>query len=70
MTRAEELPNPGLTVTFIDRMEDVTDYVKRASKEIKSRIPMLFSFCHPLILTHCTERAGGELLSAQVSRWR
>ena len=29
MTRAEELPNPGLTVTFIDRIDDVTDYVKQ-----------------------------------------
>lgn len=27
MSRAEELPNPGLTVTFIDRIDDVTDYV-------------------------------------------
>ena len=28
MTQAEELPNPGLTVTFIDKIEDVTEYVK------------------------------------------
>ncbi len=27
MNRNEELPNPGLTVTFIDKMEDVTEYV-------------------------------------------
>ncbi|HIZ87918.1 MAG TPA: S46 family peptidase [Candidatus Coprenecus pullistercoris] len=27
MTREEELPNPGLTVSFLDRMEDVTDAV-------------------------------------------
>ena len=27
MTRSEELPNPGLTVSFLDRMEDVTDKV-------------------------------------------
>ncbi|MDR1344276.1 MAG: S46 family peptidase [Tannerellaceae bacterium] len=27
MTRNEELPNPGLSVTFIDRIEDVTQYV-------------------------------------------
>ncbi len=25
MTREEELPNPGLTVTFLKRMEDVTE---------------------------------------------
>jgi hypothetical protein len=27
MTRGDELPNPGLSVTFIDRIEDVTAYV-------------------------------------------
>ena len=27
MSRKEELPNPGLTVTFLKRMEDVTDKV-------------------------------------------
>ena len=27
MSKEEELPNPGLTVTFIDKIEDVTDYV-------------------------------------------
>ena len=30
MNREEELPNPGLTVTFIEKIEDVTDYVKKA----------------------------------------
>lgn len=30
MNRNEELPNPGLTVTFTDRIEDVTSYVKEA----------------------------------------
>ncbi|MDD4661406.1 MAG: S46 family peptidase [Massilibacteroides sp.] len=30
MTREQELPNPGLTVTFIDKIEEVTDYVKQA----------------------------------------
>ena len=27
MNRSEELPNPGLTVSFLDRMEDVTDII-------------------------------------------
>ena len=27
MSREEELPNPGLTVTFLKRMEDVTEKV-------------------------------------------
>ena len=28
MSRDKELPNPGLTVTFIDKIDDVTDYVR------------------------------------------
>lgn len=30
MNNSEELPNPGLTVTFVDRIEDVTQFVKDA----------------------------------------
>ncbi len=33
--RAEELPNPGLTVTFVDQIEDVTDYVKQCLERDK-----------------------------------
>ena len=29
MSREEELPNPGMTVTFIDKIEDVTAFVKQ-----------------------------------------
>ena len=29
MSRAEELPNPGLTVSFLDRMEDVTGIIMK-----------------------------------------
>ena len=29
MSRSEELPNPGLTVSFLERMDDVTDAVLR-----------------------------------------
>lgn len=36
-TRAEELPNPGLTVTFIDGIEDVTDYVKECLERDKEQ---------------------------------
>ena len=31
MSREEELPNPGLTVTFLKRMEDVTDRVLKGT---------------------------------------
>ena len=34
MSRDQELPNPGMTVTFIDKIEDVTDYVKKELKKI------------------------------------
>lgn len=37
MSQAEELPNPGLTVTFIDRMEDVTTYVKECLERDKAK---------------------------------
>lgn len=33
MNQAEELPNPGLTATFIIRMEDVTDKINKASQQ-------------------------------------
>ena len=33
MTRADELPNPGLTVRFLERMEDVTAVVLKGYKE-------------------------------------
>ncbi len=33
MTRAEELPNPGLSVSFLEYMEDVTDKVLKGYKD-------------------------------------
>ncbi len=33
MTRAEELPNPGLTVSFLEYMKDVTDEVLKGYKQ-------------------------------------
>ncbi len=33
----EELPNPGLTVTFVDRIEEVTDFVKNALERDKEQ---------------------------------
>lgn len=65
MTRAEELPNPGLTVTFIDRMEDVTDYVKQCLERDKEQDTDAVFFLSPSYLNRIArERAGGELLSA------
>ncbi|MDR2584721.1 MAG: S46 family peptidase [Prevotellaceae bacterium] len=33
MTREEEIPAPGLSVTFLDRMEDVSDQINEAIKD-------------------------------------
>lgn len=37
MTQEQELPNPGLTVTFIEKMEDVTDFVLKCLEEDKEQ---------------------------------
>src|SRR5512133_33248 len=35
-TNAEELPNPGLTVSFLVRMEDVTNQILKGTSDIQS----------------------------------
>ncbi len=47
-TREQELPNPGLTVTFIDKIEDVTDYVKKELE--KDTDPQSMNFLSPKYL--------------------
>lgn len=37
MTQEQELPNPGLTVTFIEKMEDATDFVLKCLEEDKEQ---------------------------------
>lgn len=60
-TRAEELPNPGLTVTFIDKIEDVTDYVKKELE--KETDPNSMKFLSPRYLNGLArEKAGGKFL--------
>ena len=41
-SRKEELPNPGLTVTFIDKIEEVTDYVEEELEKDTSHIEMKY----------------------------
>lgn len=41
MNRDAELPTPGLTVTFIDRILDVTDYVNEQLKKIRTRMVLI-----------------------------
>lgn len=57
-TRDQELPNPGLTVTFIDKIEDVTDYVK---KELESDTdPLSMKFLSPKYLNGLAKAKVGE----------
>jgi hypothetical protein len=60
MTREEELPNPGLSVTFIDRIEDVTAYVlSRLEKDDSTGVGFLSSrYLNAL----ARERAGEQFL--------
>lgn len=64
MTRAEELPNPGLTVTFIDKIEDVTDYVKQCLARDKAKDTNGVLFLSPSYLNGLArERAGEKFLA-------
>lgn len=57
-TRDKELPNKGLKVTFIDKIEDVTDYVKEAlSKETD---PNSMSYLSPRYLNALAKEKVGE----------
>lgn len=57
-SRSEELPNPGLSVTFIDRIEDVTDYVKEALK--KDNDPEGMNYLSPKYLNGLAKARVGE----------
>lgn len=58
MTRTEELPNPGLTVTFIDKIDDVTDYVKKALEADTD--PNSMNFLSPKYLNGLAKEKVGE----------
>lgn len=60
MSKDEELPNPGLTVTFIDRIEDVTDYVKQSLERDKDQDTDGVLYLSPSYL----KRLGVEKLGA------
>lgn len=61
MSREQELPNPGLTVTFIDAIDDVTDYVK---EDLKSDTdPNSMKFLSASYLNKLAEKkVGAEFL--------
>lgn len=58
MNKDQELPNPGLTVTFIDAIEDVTDYVKEELK--KDQDPNSMNFLSPKYLNGLAEMKYGK----------
>jgi len=58
MTRAEELPNPGLKVTFIDKIEDVTEYVLEELK--KDTDPNSMNYLSPAYLNGLAVEETGE----------
>lgn len=63
MTKAEELPNPGLTVTFIDKIEEVTVYVKECLERDKAQDKEGILFLSPSYLKRiATERVGSDFL--------
>jgi hypothetical protein len=58
MSRQEELPNPGLTVTFIDRIEEVTEYVL-AELQKEEDVESL-NFLSPSYLNRLARQRVGE----------
>lgn len=62
-SKEEELPNPGLTVTFIDRIEDVTDYVHQELK--KDKDPNSMNYLSPRYLYGlAVKKVGDKYLNA------
>ncbi|NDV55396.1 S46 family peptidase [Parabacteroides sp. 52] len=57
-SREKELPNPGLTVTFIDAMEDVTAYV--LAELAKDTVPNSMNFLSPRYLNNLAKAKVGE----------
>ncbi|MGL5785629.1 MAG: S46 family peptidase [Bacteroidales bacterium] len=58
MNKSEELPNPGLTVTFIEAIEDVTDYVKNELQ--KDDDPNSMNFLSPKYLNELAKLKYGK----------
>ena len=59
MSKAEELPNPGLTVTFIEKIDDVTDYVlENLEKDKEEDVDGVF-FLSPKYLNNLAKELVG-----------
>lgn len=57
-SREKELPNPGLTVTFIEAIDDVTDYVKKELE--KDTDPNSMNYLSPRYLNNLAREKAGE----------
>src|SRR5690554_6185964 len=60
MTKAAELPNPGLTVTFIDKIEDVTKTVTESLKRDSEKDSLGVFFLSPIYLNGLAKSIVGE----------
>jgi len=60
MAKEEELPNPGLTVTFIENIEDVTEYVKHCLERDKEMDSLGVFFLSPKYLNGIAREKTGE----------
>ncbi|MDR3340822.1 MAG: S46 family peptidase [Candidatus Symbiothrix sp.] len=58
MTKEQELPNPGLTVTFIEKIEDVSDYVLSHLKQDPDSTGM--NFLSPKYLNNLAKEKIGQ----------
>ena len=64
MSKAEELPNPGLTVTFIEKMEDVTEFVfKRLEEDKEKDVDGVFFLSPNYLNSLARELVGVEYLA-------
>lgn len=60
MNRSQELPNPGLTITFIENIEDVTTYVKSCLDRDKSNDKDGVFYLSPSYLNGLAREKVGE----------
>lgn len=60
LSKAQELPNPGLTVTFIDKIDDVTEYVKTCLKRDAANDKEGVFFLSPKYLNGIAKQKVGE----------
>lgn len=67
MSKSEELPNPGLTVTFVDKIDDVTDYVKQCLERDKAKDADGVLFLSPSYLNQLAREKVGETFLSENS---